>query len=254
MAISPELARVHAFLTGFARRQAPRVAEVPGGFAVRDDALRYSHHDNQLFIDAPVEPAALPGLADEALNGLAHRLITVLDDGLGQACVPALTGAGYTHEANLLMLHTGPVPRAGAAEPVELAAFAEPLSRRWRGFLPHADDEAVRQLVERRTARHRGAATVHFIGARTSEGEVASWADLYLEPALGIGQFEDFLTAERHLGKGYGTAVLTTALHLASAAGCATRFLVASEDDWPRHWYARRGFTAIGRTHTFERG
>ncbi|WP_181727224.1 hypothetical protein [Streptomyces sp. PT12] len=42
-------------------------------------------------------------------------------------------------------------------------------------------------------------------------------------------------------------------LPIDGAAGCSTRFLIAAEDDWPRHWYARGGFAAIGSTHTFQR-
>ncbi|MYS35116.1 hypothetical protein GT025_13460 [Streptomyces sp. SID4920] len=36
--------------------------------------------------------------------------------------------------------------------------------------------------------------------------------------------------------------------------GCDTRFLTADATDWPRHWYERRGFSAVGRLHCFERG
>ncbi|WP_049578054.1 GNAT family N-acetyltransferase [Streptomyces sp. SBT349] len=253
-----ELNRVRAFLSAFARRQAPSVVDVPGGFAVRDDALPYSHADNQVIIDGDAEPEALPGIADEVLGGLPHRLITVLRDQAGAGCAPALVRAGYTHSTSLIMLHTGPLPELGslatAAGPVELDAFREPLTRRWRSFLPHGAEEAVRQLVDRRLARLRGADTVYFIGARAEDGEVASWADLYLDAVGGTAQFEDFLTSEAHLRKGYGRAVMAAALHRAADAGCGTRFLLADESDWPRHWYQRLGFEPLGRVHSFERG
>ncbi|WP_405533074.1 GNAT family N-acetyltransferase [Streptomyces avidinii] len=251
---SPELQRVHTFLSDFARRQAARTATLPGGFAVYDDAYGESRANNQVVIDAAVDPDALPALADEALGHLPHRLVSVLDDETGRACAEPLIRAGYTHSTYLVMLHTGPAPDAGPAQEVDLDALRVPLTRRWRGFLPDVDDEVLRQLVERREARRRGADIVRFIGARTEAGEVASWADLYVDRATGTAQIEDLITAEDHLGRGYADAVLAGALHRAAALDCDARFLTADAMDWPRHWYERRGFTVIGHTHAFERG
>lgn len=251
---SPELQRITAFLTDFARRQAERVVELPGGFAALDDTFARSRANNQIFIDAAVDPEALPAVAEKTLGHLNHRMISVLDDGVATACAEPLTRAGYTHSTYLLMLHAGPVPTGGPAEEVDLDALRAPLARQWREFLPDVDDEVVRHLVDRREVRRRGADVVRFIGARTEEGEVASWADLYLDPATGTAQIEDLVTSKAHLGRGHADAVLTTALCSAAAEGCGTRFLSADEEDWPRHWYERRGFSAIGRTHCFERG
>ena len=254
-----ELARVRAFLADSARRQAPRVLELPGGFAVLNAELPHSRVDNQLFVDRAVpDPDALPALVDRALDGLAHRLVTALDDRAGEALAGPLSRAGYEHTVDLLMVHRGPVPALGTgprrAGTVGLDALRGPLTRRWRGFLPDADEETLRQLVERRTVRLRCAPVVHFVGSRAEDGEVASWADLYLDPAAGLAQIEDVLTAEAHLGRGHGNAVLAEALRLAADAGCGTRFLIAEADDWPRDWYERLGFGTIGRVHCFERG
>ncbi|WP_031079567.1 GNAT family N-acetyltransferase [Streptomyces sp. NRRL S-118] len=250
---SSELQRINAFLSDFARRQSARSVDLPGGFAVYDDAFAHSHADNQVVIDGAVDPEALPAVVEEALGHLPHRMVSVLDDATGTACAEPLLRAGYTHSPYLVMVHTGPVPVGGPAESVDLEALRGPLTERWRQFLPDVDDEVVRQLVERRAARRRGAAVVHFLGARTERGDVASWADLYLEPASDVAQIEDLITAEPHLGRGYGDAVLTTALRMAVDAGCGTRFLTADADDWPRHWYERRGFTVVGRSHCFAR-
>lgn len=111
----------------------------------------------------------------------------------------------------------------------------------------------LRHLVERREARRRGAEVVRFVGARTREGEVASWADLYADPASGTARIEDLLTSEAHLKRGYGDGVLAAALRLAADDDCGTRFLTADAADWPRQWYQRRGFSVIGRTHCFGR-
>ncbi|MFJ3927728.1 GNAT family N-acetyltransferase [Streptomyces sp. NPDC090022] len=259
-------ARTNAFQSAFARRAAERTVDVPGGFAALDDTYAHSRANNQVFIDgAPgsLDPRALPAVVDEVLAHLPHRMVSVLDDATGRACAPYLTEAGYTHSRYVVMLHEGPVPAAGAvraaraagaaapAGPVGLEALRRPLARRWRGFLPVAGDEEIHHLVERRQTRLRGADSVRFIGARTPDGEVAAWADLYADPAAGTAQIEDLVTSEAHLGQGYGTAVLHAALRL--AAHLPTRFLIADADDWPRHWYARHGFTVIGHSHNFDR-
>ncbi|MGW4273897.1 GNAT family N-acetyltransferase [Streptomyces seoulensis] len=248
-----ELQRINSFLSAFARRQAARVVDLPGGFAVHDDAFAHSHANNQVVIDAAVAPEALVSIAEEALGHLPHRMVSVLDDEVGMACAERLTRAGYAHSTYLVMLHAGPAPAGEPAAEVDLDTIRVPLTRRWRGFLPDADDEVIRHLVDRREARRRGADVVHFLGARTEEGEVASWADLYLDPATGTAQIEDLITSEAHLGRGYADAVLTTALRLAIGNDCGTRFLIADATDWPRHWYERRGFSVIGHSHCFER-
>jgi GNAT superfamily N-acetyltransferase len=249
-----ELRRIHGFLAAFARRQAARCVEVAGGFAVFDEEFGRSRGNNRLVVDGAVDPYALPALAREALDRLPYQAVEVLDEAVGSACVGPFGKAGYRHEVVLVMLHTGPVPAAGAAEEVELADIRAPLTLRWRDLLPGVGDEVLRQLVERREVRRRGADIVQFIGARAKDGELASWADLYADPASGTAQVEDLITARAHLGRGHAGAVLDTALHRAAAAGCGTRFLLADAEDWPRHWYERRGFTVIGRIHSFERG
>lgn len=108
-------------------------------------------------------------------------------------------------------------------------------------------------MVGRRAARRHGAEVVRFLAAYPADGEVAAWADLYLDPATGVAQIEDLVTAGAHLGKGHAGAVLDTALRLAADAGCTTRFLTARPDDWPHRWYGRKGFEVVGSVSRFER-
>ncbi len=249
----PAIRQIKSFLATFARRRAARTVELPGGFAALDDEFPLSYANNHVVIDGAPDPEALPALADEALGHLSHRLITVLDDAAGEACAGPLLRAGYTRSTYLVMLHRGPVPAGGGAQEVDLDALRAPLARSWRGFLPDADEEVIRQLVDRRETVRRGADVVRFIGARTPEGEVASWADLYLDAASGTAQIEDLVTSGLHLRRGYADAVLASALRRAADAHCPTRFLIADAQDWPQHWYGRRGFEVIGRHHGFER-
>lgn len=242
-----ELRRVSAFRSSFARRQAARVLPVAGGFAVSDQEFGHSFEHNQLIVDAPVDAATV------LREHRGHQQITVYDDGLGQALAQPLAEAGYRHGSELVMSHTGPVPGAGRAAEVDQDDLRDTVMRQLRLWLPEQGAEAVRQLTDRRRARLRGAEQVLFLAARAADGEIAAWCDLYLEPASGIAQIEEVVAATAHTRQGHADAVLAAALHRADAAGCPLRFLIADADDWPRRWYARRGFTVIGRSHTFVR-
>ena len=43
-------------------------------------------------------------------------------------------------------------------------------------------------------------------------------------------------------GLGYGDALLSASIGLLNDEGCAAVVVGADEDDWPVHWYRRRGF------------
>ncbi|MFD8263888.1 GNAT family N-acetyltransferase [Streptomyces griseoluteus] len=247
-----DLRRIAAFRSSFARRQAAVVTEVSGGVVVLDPDYPASHEHNQLVIEGTSDPSELPALAESALGHLRHRRITVLDDAAGAACAAALTAAGYTHETELLMTHSGPATIPGtSAQMIELADLRPALVRQLRAWMPQAEDAVIHQLVDRRTARLRGAQQVHFLAVCDEHGTVGSWADLYLDAGEGIAQIEDIVTADTHLQRGYADTVLATALQQASGYGLT--FLVTDPDDWPHTWYARRGFTPVGRSHVFTR-
>jgi GNAT superfamily N-acetyltransferase len=247
-----DLQRVTAFRLSFARRQAAVVSEVAGGVTVLDPQYAASHEHNQLIIDRAPAPSELSPLAERALGHLPYRRITILDDATATACASELTADGYIHDTELVMTHAGanPVP-ASFADQVTVPELRPALIRQLCAWMPQASDAVIYQLADRRTARLRGADQVRFLAARDESGAIASWADLYLDPVRGIAQIEDVMTAEAHSRRGYADTVLATALR--EAAGYSLVFLLADADDWPRTWYARRGFTPIGRSHVFTR-
>ena len=247
-----DLQRITAFRLSFARRQAAMVAEVPGGVTVFDPQYAASHEHNQLIIDRAPAPGELSALAEKALAHLPYRRITVLDDATATAGAPELTADGYVHDTELVMTHSGTTARpASFADPVTVPELRPALIRQLCAWMPQASDAVIYQLADRRTARLRGADQVRFFGARDENGTIASWADLYLDPARGVAQIEDVMTAEAHTRRGYADTVLAAALR--EAAGYGLVFLLADADDWPRTWYARRGFTPVGRSHVFTR-
>ncbi|MFE4304685.1 GNAT family N-acetyltransferase [Streptomyces sp. NPDC056891] len=248
-----ELPRIHGFLSDFHRRQADRVVAFPGGFAALDDRFTHSRGNNHVLVDGPTDAEALPARAEELLGHLPYRLVYVVDDEVAAACRGPLERAGYTGATTYLMRHTGPVPAHGGARRVGIEELRAPASTAWRRFAPGISDEQVQHLVERRVTRLGAADDVRFLATHTEDGEVASWVDLYLDPAAGIARIEDLVTAEAHLGRGHAGRVLDTALHLAAEAGCDLRFLSANKAKWPHRWYGRKGFTIVDTIHYFEK-
>jgi N-acetylglutamate synthase-like GNAT family acetyltransferase len=252
--VSDLLERVTAFRAAFARRQAAEIVELPGAFAVRDPVFSRSQEHNQLIVEAPdVDPEALPGLAVQGLGSRRQYLIAVLDEALGVRATPVLAAVGYERDTELVLARetVGCALPERAAHRVELAELRAAVFRQQLEWSP--DEDLARQLTDRRTARLRGAAKVLFLAARTPDGEIAAWADLYLDPAAGLAQLEDLVTATPYRGQGHGDSLLATALALAAVAGIRQLFLTADVSDWPREWYARRGFTELGRNHSFLR-
>ncbi|MFE7409922.1 GNAT family N-acetyltransferase [Streptomyces laurentii] len=248
------LPQFHAFLVAFSRRQAERTVDFPGGFAALDDTFRHSHGNNHVVVTGSPDPAALPAHVDDVLSHLPFRIVSIPDAATAAACAGPLTEAGYSRSAITVMRRHGlPVPAEGGAREVGLPALREPMAEAWRHFIPGATDEVVRDLVERRAARLRGADDVRFLASHDAFGQVASWADLYLDRAAGLAQIEDLVTAVTHLKQGHAGVVLDTALRIADAEGCPTVFLTAHTEDWPSAWYARRGFEPLGEIQCFER-
>jgi ribosomal protein S18 acetylase RimI-like enzyme len=111
------------------------------------------------------------------------------------------------------------------------------------------DDELAAQLVELDRRLARSMTVRHF--AAVIQGEVASYAGLYLEGD--VAQIEDVATLEEFRERGLARAVVLQAAEEARRAGADLVFLVADEADWPRKLYARLGFDPIGIEHVFGR-
>jgi GNAT superfamily N-acetyltransferase len=69
----------------------------------------------------------------------------------------------------------------------------------------------------------------------------------------GTAAVDSVLTDPDFRGQGHADAIVGRALDVAAAIGCDLVVLEAAADDWPRHWYARRGFEVVGSMWSVDR-
>ena len=96
------------------------------------------------------------------------------------------------------------------------------------------------------------AGRVHRLAVRDpASQQVVASADLIVRGS--DAELDAVATHPDHRGAGLGNALVREAVRRAAVAGADLVLLTADADDWPREWYARRGFAAVGPAHSFTR-
>lgn len=228
--------------------------ESPFGVAVLEPELPRRHDSNYLLAERVPLGAGAQELAAEADRllggaGLAHRAVFTFDEALGTRLEPEFRELGWNVRRHIWMAQLREPERSADLSIVEEVDQAELRPGRTAEILryPWGTEEVAKQLLDAKLLVAERA-TTRFFGVRV-DGEIVSWADLYV--AQGVGQVEDVATREQHRGKGYATAVVLRAAAEARADGADLVFLVADEDDWPKELYKRLGFDTLGRLTKF---
>lgn len=245
--------RCVAFVRGFSERRARRVEAFQHGLALFDDELPGAWGLNVLWLPSGAcASAGEVALEADRLQGganLAHRKVIIPRfDGLRLAA--EFEALGWQHEPLLVM------PRLGEGRPVDDTGVVELGAHQVEPFwvegirkAPWADDEVVRQLVAAQHLRRRAAEVRYF--AVLADGVVASTCELFCHERM--AQVESVLTAERHRGKGYASAVVSRASAAARESGSELVFLLADAGDWPQQLYRKLGFEEAGTISEFTR-
>lgn len=224
------------------------------GVAVLEPALPRRHDSNYLLAERVPLGAGAQDLAAEADRilggaGLEHRAVFTFDAALGTRLEPEFHELGWNVRRHIWMAQLREPERSADLSVVEEVGESDLRPGRTAEILryPWGNEEVAKQLLDAKRLIGERAKT-RFFGIR-ADGEIVSWADLYV--AQGIGQVEDVATKEEHRGKGYATAVVLRAVRAARADGADLVFLVADSDDWPKELYKRLGFDTIGRLTKF---
>ena len=241
------LGRTLALYASLPVRRAVGVGDVPGGVAVLDPDFPHSRDNNRLVLTTPVDAATIEATAaDVAGNaGWPHQAAALLWPGADDVAADLARRGWEVEELVLMARDAGPLPGGERAQVVDQREVHDLWDRSWRADLPEAGpllERVVAQLVGRERLNDRVLA-VHDVVVR-EEGHVVAAGQLRVDGATAA--VESVMTDPAARGRGHGDAVLARSLALAAEAGCDLVVLEAAADDWPRHWYARRGFGTVG--------
>jgi uncharacterized protein (DUF952 family)/GNAT superfamily N-acetyltransferase len=236
-------ARVRLFDRALAQRRAAAVVPVHGGVAVLDPRFPASYEHNSLWVDGRSDAATVAADADRVLGAasLSHRR-AVLDD---PATAIALARQGWHVQELRLLVYGG---SRAAERSTRVVAVTHEIAgrlweRSWRRELPHLDDHAVRQLVDRETLAD---AVLRVVNLAVFDGRGEPIASTQLRIDGATAAIEAVMTDPAHRQAGLARVLVLDAIARARAAGCDVVFLAAAADDWPHRWYTRLGFTDIG--------
>lgn len=234
------------------RRVATSEVPVTGGVAVLTGPVPLSHQHNQLLIDGEVDAATLAAEADRVLGGagLSHRR-ALLSGGHLAPTVAGLEALGWEIEVLTVMAARpgGPTnPFVGQTDIEDMRPF---WSESWCRAIPGIDGDTLQQLNDRYELEDEEAVDTRLLSVRNDLGDVIAGCVLKIDGATAM--IDAVETLPDHRGRGHGNALVAQALALAGRAGCDLVTLEADAADWPRHWYARHGFTEVATTWSAQR-
>jgi ribosomal protein S18 acetylase RimI-like enzyme len=214
----------------------------PLGVAVFDEDLALRHDCNYLLVlrDASADEV------EAELRRLRRAYAWVLDAARGERLAAELGPRGWQVHRALFMVHRREPGRPAPKVDIREVGHEDLRPLRRAALLPYpwATPPVIEHLLAAKAAIARRV-TARFFGAFV-DGELAAYTDLYVSD--GEAQVEDVATVEHHRNKGLASALVLHALVEAQRMGAEFMCLVASDDDWPKHLYARLGFDAVGQS------
>jgi ribosomal protein S18 acetylase RimI-like enzyme len=210
-----------------------------------------SYANNGILVRADPGGESLLAWGEELLGGagLEHRHVFALCD-LSEQTRAVLAAAGYSVEEEVVQVR--PVAAGLLDAPAGVEVEVVPLDevetlheRLWHEeWMPEADDETVRQLVARRASYSKSGEMLTLLVRDPATGTPAATTDLCV--AGWAAEVDGVATRGAYRGRGYGDAMLAAAIAIAAERGCEHVALTAMVEDWPKDWYARRGFITTG--------
>lgn len=236
------LGRFLALQLSLHTRRATEVEDVPGGVAVVDRAFPSSYDDNRLVLSEPVDAGTVAATVARIGPDAAWTRPAATLRWPGAADVARdLAEDGWETEEMLVMARPGePLPGGDAAEVVPQGQVHPLWERSWR--TQGLADDVVAQLVGREYRNDQVLAVTDVVVREA--GHVVAAGQLRRDGATAL--VDSVMTDPEARRRGCGAAVLARAVTLAADQGCDLVVLEAREQDWPRHWYARRGFEMVG--------
>lgn len=240
--------RASQFLSRSLELTADSIQQIEGGWAIRTPSLPQVWSLNQVSFAEPIPWSRALKLADEHLAGIPY-LHLVAEDEIGRGFVAPLRGEGFKVEREVVMtIADGPdqgaarsrTTPAGPAviEPDEQAVLE--VVRRWvAGDERMTSAEEVEQVLQAGLREGRAWGERRF-GIAGEDGKLAAITKLRVDGET--AQVEDVYTVPEARGRGFARTLVAHAVRVAQHSGHDVIFIVADDEDWPKHLYARLGF------------
>jgi GNAT superfamily N-acetyltransferase len=249
---------LHERVLDLLRRTVQTLAEeirpVESGWVARTHDLPDVWTLNQVHIIAAATVPRVVTLAEEAQSDLPYRHVVVDDEATARQLEGHLGAAGWSVECELLMVLTAmPARQVDTNEVIGLDENEMlALMRRWLTE-EHADITAdgLSQMDEynRREGRRWNEQCFGVLGR---DGSPAATTKLRSDGTA--AWVEDVYTVPEERGRGFARMLVTHATQLARSAEHDLTFIIADDNDWPKHLYADVGFQAVGKRWLFHRG
>jgi GNAT superfamily N-acetyltransferase len=232
---------------------ADEVKDVGPGWVSRAPSLPDVWAVNQLHITRAASPAEVMALAEQHQGDLSFRHLRVEPEATARELETALHGAGWKIDREVFMALMGRPNRevpTDAVVPLSDEQMAT-LMRRWlREDFPDVETERLDQ-VDDYTRREGKLWAERGFGILDDAGAPA--AITKLRSRRGIGWVEDVYTVPEQRNRGFARALVTHATTLARSGGHELTFIIADDNDWPKHLYESIGFRRVGTAWTFHR-
>jgi GNAT superfamily N-acetyltransferase len=225
-----------------------------GAWSLRTPEFPQSFSQNAVLVRRDPGADALIAWADEVLDGLHHRYVDAQCP-LSEETRAGLVAAGFELSELVHMARPADGALTSLRDEVAVQPAGEPEMGRlhavlWRTeWMPGISDDEVAQLVARRLGQVPGSTGLSWVVRDSASidpdcGDLAACVDLDVRGWA--AEVDALATRAPARGRGYADALLATAVAAAAEQGCTHAILSALVEDWPREWYARRGFVEVG--------
>lgn len=232
---------------------ASRRLDLPFATYLISDDLPDVYDANRMELQRMAPPALVLQSMERVARsvGWSHRRIVTADETLTRHVREPLLAAGYD-EQRLVTMALRNAPAAVDTAGVAVVDVAEQLdlARTLNAAQPwgHGDD-----LLDQFAAYERRLAAVTGGRAVIAPADAPVSRCLLLTDGDGLYEIDAVSTLASRRGQGWSRAVVQRAIAEARRHAARHVVLVADDDDWPRSWYERLGFTTVGRFSSFQR-
>jgi GNAT superfamily N-acetyltransferase len=225
---------------------AKEMLPVKHGWVLRTPSLPQVWSLNQFRVADALTPADAVVLAEEYQIHQSFRHVVLEDVSAVDENAEQL-GADWQVNREVLMTLAGGADRdADANAVIELSEEQGlALMRRWAAEdHPEISTEGLEQLEEYNRREGRLWSERRF-GVLGDDGNPAAMTKFRSDGST--GWIEDVYTVPEARGRGFARTLVTHATRCSIAANNDVTFIIADDNDWPKHLYAKIGFRPIGK-------